>query len=210
MNYIHAMRMLLRTALAGLLAAATGQVHAGFMPFAAAVDGVSQIVEVIDPSGPVVRVQTLAFGSGTPGALTYRSGDTINLGNGQGSGTNRFVTADGDELSGNFTVQLLPGDDPSQFDLIGQMVFTGGTGDFLGASGLATFIAEGQFVSAFEATTRFEFEGSVATVPEPGTAGLGLLGLLAVAVARRPRRVRDFTGGWLRRSTTTFLANSEP
>lgn len=210
MNFIHALRILLRTALAGLLAAATGLVHAGFMPFVATVDGVSQILEVIDPSGPVVRVQTLAFGSGSPGSLTYRSGDTINLGNGQGSGTNRFVTADGDELFGMFTVQLVPGNDPSLFDLIGQVVFTGGTGDFLGASGLAAFIADGQFVSAFEAMTRFEFEGSVSTVPEPGTAGLGLLGLLAVAISRGPGRVRYLTGGWLRRSTTTALANGKP
>ena len=92
MNVIHFIDMLSRAALAGLLFAASGLAQAGFLPlflpFAATVDGVSQILEVIDPSGPVVRVQTLAFGSGSPGALTYRSGDTINLGNGQGSGTN--------------------------------------------------------------------------------------------------------------------------
>lgn len=77
-----------RAAVAGLLFAASGLVQAAFVPFAATVDGVSQILEAIDPNGPVVRVQTLAFGSGSPGALTYRSGDLINLGNGQGSGTN--------------------------------------------------------------------------------------------------------------------------
>lgn len=200
MNFIHSLRMLPRAALAGLLLASSGLVHAGIVPFAATVDGVSQILEVIDPSGPVVRVQTLAFGSGSPGALIYRSGDIINLGNGEGSGTNSFTTADGDELFGSFTVQLVPGADPSLFDLIGQVLFTGGTGDFLGASGFASFIAQGRFVSAFEATTRFEFEGRVATVPEPGTAVLGLLGLLAVAIGSSPGRLRCLTGGWLRRS----------
>ena len=194
MNVIHSINLLSRATLAGLLFAASGLAQAGFLPlflpFAATVDGVSQILEVIDPSGPVVRVQTLAFGSGSPGALTYRSGDTINLGNGQGSGTNSFTTADGDELFGSFTVQLVPGADASLFDLIGEVLFTGGTGTWFGASGFASFIAYGRFVSAFEATTHFEFEGLVATVPEPGTAALGLLGLLAVAIRLAPTRRR--------------------
>ena len=193
MNIIHSIHMLSRAALAGLLFAASGLAQAGLPPFFATVDGVSQILEVIDPSGPVVRVQTLAFGSGSFGALTYRSGDTLNLGSGQGSGTNSFTTADGDELFGSFTVQLVPGDDASLFDLIGQVLFTGGTGDWSGASGFASFIAHGQFVSAFEATTHFEFRGSVANVPEPGTAVLGLLGLLAVAIRSAPARLRKLT-----------------
>ena len=193
MKFIHSIHMLSRAALAALLFAASGLAQAGFLPFSATVDGVSQILEVIDPNGPVVRVQTLAFGSGSPGALTYRSGDTINLGNGQGSGTNSFTTADGDALFGSFTVQLVPGADVSLFDLIGQVQFTGGTGDLSGASGFASFIAHGRFVSAFEATTHFEFEGRVATVPEPGTAVLGLLGLLAVAIWRAPARLRYLT-----------------
>ena len=191
------LHMLSRAAVAGLLFAASGLVQAAFVPFTATVDGVSQILEVIDPNGPLVRVQTLAFGSGSVGSLTYRSGDIINLGNGQGSGTNSFTTADGDELFGSFTVQLVPGADPSLFDLIGEMLFTGGTGDFLGASGFATFIAHGQFVSAFEATTQFAFEGRLATVPEPGTAVLGLLGLLALARRSAPGRLRNLTGSAL-------------
>ena len=187
MNFIHFVHRLSRAALAGLLVAATGLVQAGPLPFFATVDGVSQILEVVDPNGPVVRVQTLAFGSGSPGALTYRSGDTLNLGNGQGSGKNSFTTTDGDELFGSFTVQLVPGDDASLFDLIGQVLFTGGTGDFSGASGFASFIAHGRFVSAFEATTHFEFEGSVATVPEPSTAALCLLALLALVIRKNAR-----------------------
>ena len=184
-----------RAAVAGVLFAASGLVQAASVPFTANVDGVSQILEVIDPNGPVVRVQTLAFGSGSPGNLTYRSGDIINLGNGQGSGTNSFTTAAGDELFGSFTVQLVPGADPSLFDLIGQVLFTGGTGDFLGAGGFATFIARGQFVSAFEAKTQFGFEGRVTTVPEPSTAVLGLLGLVGLVLSIAPSRLRMLTGG---------------
>ena len=189
--------ILSRAGVAGLLFAASGLVQAALVPFTASVDGVSQILEVIDPNGPVVRVETLAFGSGSPGSLTYRSGDIINLGNGLGSGTNNFTTTDGDKLFGSFNVQLVPGADPSLFDLIGQVLFTGGTGDFLGANGTAKFIAHGQFVSAFEAKTQFKFEGLVATVPEPGTAVLGLLGLLALALnsARGRLGMLGTTGG---------------
>ena len=202
---LRTLHSLSRAAVAGVLFAASALVQAAFVPFTATVDGVSQILEVIDPSGPLVRVETLAFGSGSPGSLTYRSGDIINLGNGQGSGTNSFTTADGDELFGSFTVQLVPGADPSLFDLIGQMQFTGGTGDFLGASGSATFNAHGQFVSAFEAVTQFAFEGLLARVPEPGTALLGLLGLLALARSRATGRLGNRTGDALavRRSPLT-------
>lgn len=190
MTFIRSTYLFLRAALVGLLFAASGLAQAAYLPLSATVDGISQILEVVDPSGPVVRVQTLAIGSGSPGALTYRSSDIINLGNGQGGGTNSFTTADGDALFGSFTVQLVPGDDASLFDLIGQVLFTGGTGDFLGASGTASFIAHGQFVSAFEASTHFEFEGGVTTVPEPSTAVLGLLGLFAVAIRSASARLR--------------------
>ena len=202
---LRTLHSLSRAAVAGVLIAASALAQATFVPFTATVDGVSQILEVIDPSGPLVRVETLAFGSGSPGSLTYRSGDIINLGNGQGSGTNSFTTADGDELFGSFTVQLVPGADPSLFDLVGQMQFTGGTGDFLGASGSATFNAHGQFVSAFEAVTQFAFEGLLARVPEPGTAMLGLLGLLALARSRATGRLGNRTGDALavRRSPLT-------
>jgi len=83
------------------------------------------------------------------------------------------------------------------------VLFTGGTGHFLGASGIASFIAHGQFVSAFEATTQFEFEGHVASVPEPGTAVLGLVGLLALGIRRARARPRYLTRGLPRRSSPT-------
>ena len=196
MNFIRFAPSLSRATVAGLLFAASSLAQAGVLssvlpsvlPFSATVDGVSQIVEVVDPNGPVVRVQTLAFGSGSFGALTYRSGDTINLNNGQGSGTNSFTTPNGDELFGSFTVQLVPGIDASLFDLMGQMLFTGGTGEWAGASGFASFIAQGRFVSASEATTHFQFEGNVGTVPEPSTTVLALLGLLAVVIRLTQQR----------------------
>lgn len=173
------LRPLRGVVLLACLAATAVAAQAGVLPFNAVADGQSQIVEVLNPTGPVVRVSTLAPGSGTFGSLTYSSGEVLNLATGQGIGTNRFLLAGGDELFGSFTVQLLPGADPSLFDLLGQMVFSGGTGGFLGASGTAAFQGRGQFVSASLALTHFEFRGTVSTVPEPATALLVALGLVA-------------------------------
>lgn len=171
---------------AGLLWAAAGLAQATAAPFSAVVDGTSQIVEIINPTGPVVRVETAATGSGSVGLLSYDSGDVIDLSTGQGTGTNRFVTANGDQLFGSFSVQMVPGADPSLFGLIGVMSFNGGTGSFLGASGSGSFLGSGQFVSSSLALTHFVFEGQVTSVPEPGTAILALLGL-GMWWVRRPR-----------------------
>ena len=173
LNFAPAVRGL---CLSALLTSASGVTMANAV-FHAVVSGQSQIVEVINPAGPVVRVQTAATGSGTPGLLSYFSGDVIDLATGQGSGSNRFLTASGDEIFGSFTVQMVPGADSSLFQLIGDMNFTGGTGEFLGASGTGSFLGSGQFVSASLALTNFEFQGNIATVPEPASWMLFGLGL---------------------------------
>jgi len=172
-----------RLAGAALLCATLSAAQAA--SFSASVQGNSEIVEVINSTGPVVRVQTLAEGSSTWGPLTYHSGDVIDLSTGQGTGTNRFVAANGDELYGSFSVQMVPGAAASLFDLIGQVSFTGGTGAFLGATGSATFLGSGQFISPSVALTRFDFSGDVSAVPEPGAFVLMLAGLAALGHARR-------------------------
>lgn len=180
----------LSAGLAATLGATPTLSAAATVAFDAVVDGRSQIVAVINPTGPVVQVQTLAFGAGSLGPLVYHSGDVLDLATGQGSGSNRFVASDGDELLGSFTVQMVPGLDPSLFDLLGSVTFTGGTGDFLGATGSASFQARGQFVSASEALTHFEFNGRLTTVPEPASWALVAVGL---ALCTRPRPKKTAT-----------------
>lgn len=176
---------LLKATLAVLCGAAAAGVQATALPFSATVAGTSTIAEVLNPVGPVVRAETLATGSGTPGVLTYHSVDVLNLTTGQGSGHNRFVTAAGDELLGRFVVQLVPGADPTLFDLIGEVTFEGGLGLYAGASGNAAFVATGQFISASVALTRFVFQGTVNTVAEPPTSLLLLCAGGAAVLALR-------------------------
>jgi hypothetical protein len=58
--------------------------------------------------GPVLRFATQTEGSGSLGLTGYLSTDVINMATGQGSGSNRFVAPNGDELRGSFTVQVVP------------------------------------------------------------------------------------------------------
>ena len=86
-------------------------------------------------------------------------------------------------------VGMLFGINPLEmFGLIGQVSFTGGTGAFLGATGVASFIGSGQFISASVALTRFDFSGNVTAVPEPGSWALILAGLGCLSALARHRR----------------------
>jgi PEP-CTERM motif len=155
--------------------------------FLVQVQGTAQVIEVINPVGPVLRFQTQATGSGSFGITGYTSTDVVDLSTGQGSGTNRFITDNGDELFGSFTVQAVPGAGAGQLLLSGLTTFTGGSGLFAGATGSATFTGSGQFISDTQALVSFSHQGTISAVPEPGTALL-LAGGLAVAAQLQRRR----------------------
>lgn len=175
-----------------LLALSAASAQALTVPFSASFDGQSDIVAVLDPIGPLVQVQSMATGSGTFGLVSYQSADQVNLGNGQGEGDNVFTAADGSQLFGHFTVQLLPTADASLLSLVGLVDIVGGSGRFEGADGELSFSGEGQFVSPSQALMHFVFDGQVQVVDEPaGLAGLALLAWLSAAgVTRRAAALR--------------------
>jgi hypothetical protein len=162
----------------GVLAAAPA--HATPQAFSAAWQGTSQIVEVIDPGAPVVRFQTTALGSGSFDLVAYASEDIVDMATGAGTGSNVFTAANGDQLFGSFSVQIVPTAVPGGVDLFGHTTFTGGTGLFAGASGSADFTGSALFSSPTEADATLNFSGSVAVVPEPGRMALMALGLAAL------------------------------
>ncbi len=151
--------------------------------------GQSQVIEIIEPTVPVLRFQTQTSGTGSFGLIGYASTDVVNLATGLGHGTNRFFAANGDELLGSFTVQLSPGPTPGTLILNGLTQFTGGTVVFAGATGSATLEAFGQFISDSEALVSFTHLGEITVVPEPATTALLLAGLAAVGGLIRRRKM---------------------
>lgn len=177
-----------RPLLACVLALCATAAQALAVPFSATFDGQSDIVGVLDPTGPLVQVQSHATGSGVFGLVSYRSADQVNLGSGQGEGDNVFTAADGSQLFGHFTVQLLPTANPGLLSLVGLVDIVGGSGRFDGADGELSFSGDGQFVSPTQAVMHFVFDGRVQVVDEPAGAALALAALLLTALTRRRGR----------------------
>lgn len=177
-------------AAATLAAATVASPGAQALSFHVETSGTSQIIEVIDPSIPVLRFSTQTEGSGGFGITGYLSTDVINMATGLGSGSNRFVASNGDELLGTFTVQVIPTATPGSLRVEGLTHFQGGSGIFAGATGSASFVGSGSFVSDSRALVSFVHDGDVSLVPEPASAALLLGGLAAVVAAARRREER--------------------
>ena len=177
-------------AAATLAATAVASPLAQALTFHVETSGTSQVVEVIDALIPVLRFATQTEGSGGFGINGYLSTDIVNMATGQGSGSNRFVASNGDELLGSFTVQVIPTATPGSLRIEGLTHFQGGSGIFEGASGSASFVGSGSFISDSQAVVHFVHDGNLALVPEPASAALLLGGLAAVAAAARRRQER--------------------
>jgi len=156
-------------------------------PFTASYTGSSDVIELVNPTGPVLRFATVASGSGSFHLLSYTSTDVIDMSTGVGSGSNRFRAANGDELYGTFSVQVIPTAEAHIVGLSGLATFSGGTGIFNGASGSATLIGTGVFSSDTHAEASLQYSGSIALVPEPGSAAMLLTGLAAALPLLRRR-----------------------
>lgn len=172
--------------LAALAAAGTSAPASALtLPFTASYSGVTQVVEVLNPTGPVLRFQTIADGTGVFDLGDYFSTDVIDMSTGAGTGTNRFVATNGDELFGSFSVQVIPTAVASILDVIGQAEFTGGTGIFSGASGSAQFTGTGEFTSETVANLNLTYTGSIVLVPEPASLLLLSAGLAVMFLRGR-------------------------
>ena len=184
----HNLQVQIAAAAIAASALATPAAQAGQTPnFHFESSGTSQVIEVINPQGPVLRFATQTEGSGGFNLTGYLSTDVVDMSTGQGSGSNRFVTVNGDELLGSFTVQVVPTATAGTLRLEGLTQFSGGTGAFAGASGSASFIGSGTFISETRALVSFVHDGQMSMVPEPGSAALLLGGLAAIGV-RASRR----------------------
>ena len=176
-------------ALAALSLAATAQ--AASVPFNASYSGSSDVIELVNAVGPVLRFETVAAGTGSFDLLNYFSTDVIDMSTGIGSGSNRFVAGNGDELFGSFSIQVIPTAQANIVGLSGLATFTGGTGRFSQASGSAVLSGSGVFTRASHAVATLEYSGTVAVVPEPSSAWLLLSGLAGVMLSLRRRLSRQ-------------------
>jgi hypothetical protein len=175
----------LPTAGAGVAAAAPEPAAA--IPLQVSASGTAQVIEIVDAKGPVLRFQSQTTADGTPGITGYTSTDVIDLSTGTGSGRNRFVGGDGDELFGSFTVQAVPGPEAGSLMLEGRTTFSGGTGRFAGATGSAGFTGSGRFVSDTQALLSLVHSGHVALMAAPGAmAATGAGRPLSAAAAQQP------------------------
>ena len=118
-----------------LLATLTGIAQAGQKELS--IKGTMQAVESLDFTNPPIMTST-ASGSGNAthlGRYTLSWEVEVNLETITGSGTSRFVAANGDSLYTVGTGQATPTDEPNVFHVVETLIITGGTGRFAGASG---------------------------------------------------------------------------
>ena len=117
----------------GALQSPTVGLEARTVPFSGRFEGRSSLTP-LEP--PLARV--LVEGSGTAshlGRFNITMPHVVSFATGEGTGTFTLTAANGDELSGTFTGHEEEG---PQFSFLEQLIVTGGTGRFTGATGSFT------------------------------------------------------------------------
>lgn len=153
------------------------------------------------PGGRCAPALTISFGpaafaaggTSTLGDFTYTASHCI-AGPPPGNyydGLFEWTLATG-TLFGTHTGSLTASGTPGVFNVLENLVFTGGTGQFLGASGFANAVGTvsfGQFngLPASFGNVRFAGELTAAGVPEPASWALLLAGVGVLGAVRRHR-----------------------
>ena len=78
---------------------------AASLPLNASYNGTAQVVELVNAVGPVRRFEATATGNRPFDLMNDVSTGVINTATGVGTGSNRFVAGNGDQLFGSFSVQ---------------------------------------------------------------------------------------------------------
>ena len=135
-------------------------------------------------SPPVVATGTGDLTPAPPfGPMTWLGDNFPNLGTGANTGTFTMTFADG-TLVGDLHEQYdLPPSNPADVPFTQILDITGGTGAFDGFNGTLTGGGAINFVAGHFSTSG---AGTI-TAPEPGSAGLLLIGLACLAASRKRR-----------------------
>lgn len=156
------------------------------------------------PGGRCAPAITVSFG---PGA--FSASGTSNLGNFSYTASHCIAapppgsyydgvfewTLDDGTLFGTHDGELTLGGARGLFNVVENLVFTGGTGRYLGASGFATFtgtVQFGMFEGAPGSSGQGSFTGrlSAPAIPEPASWALLIAGFGVIGAAARRRRDR--------------------
>jgi hypothetical protein len=134
-----------------------GPVAAGeHVPFKGSLEGVVTITPL---TPPFVAVLVEATGNATHlGEFTLEIPHVVNRANGTAIGFYRFVAANGDTLTADFTGQAMPTSTPGVLYIKETATITGGTGRFANATG--SFVCERLFDTG-AGTTTGSFKGTI-------------------------------------------------
>jgi hypothetical protein len=134
------------------------------VPFRGAVTGTLEFV-VANPQNCASKLTGVSNATGTAlhmGNMTYHTEQCVNPTSGEVVGKVLVLTAaNGDELHGTFKGQSKPGDVAGQYAVAATFTFTGGTGRFENATGMAEMTGALTQTASFSLSGRWEWTGTI-------------------------------------------------